>query len=189
MAWWNIGRRKRETVTTSWLGEKLAEGFYPAQTLQMVGGWHHLPADSPMPFLALASLHVAGVRIGCNQESIMRRVDQHIIVKVHHSLVAALVDKYANAHKPEPEPRALIPRLFDVANRVTDAFYTNANSKPPLPLPHWYAGKELCLFLLNGKGVPNPEEVMTYAEYLSVSIRATKQFLDGLLAADVALIE
>lgn len=163
--------------------------FDPAPMLQMVRDWHGFSAEDPAPFLALASLRVAGFRIGSNQKSIVTRIDPQTIVATHHCLVGALVDKYAIPQNPDCQPRVLVARLVELANKVTDVFYANANSEPPLPIPHWYAGKEVCLFLQNGEGVPNPGEVMTYAEYLSSAMTGTKKLLDDLLAADVAFVQ
>lgn len=84
MAWWKFGKQKYETAKADWVGEQLAEMLDPEPTLEEVRNRHHLAPTDLKPFLALASLSVAGVRIGSNQESIVSRVDKNIIVTVHH---------------------------------------------------------------------------------------------------------
>jgi hypothetical protein len=189
MAWWKFGKRKSETAEADWVGEQLAEMLDPEPTLQEVRNRHHLAPNDIKPFLALASLSVAGARIGLNQESIVTRVDKDIIVKVHHSFCSALVWNYGNRHHPERSPSELVLELVKLANKVTDAFYANSKSKPPLPLPHWFACKEIIAYLQNGEPASNPESIMIYSEYLSIGMRTTKVFVDELLARNVQLVE
>lgn len=186
MVWWKFGKAKRETVTASRVGKTLSQMFDPAREIRMVRDWHHLPVDDPRPFLTVASLRIVGFRIGPSQESIVTRVDQKILAKIYVSFVDALSVKYLVPHDSQNEQHALSDRLFELANEISDVFYANVNSKP---MPHWYVGKELCLYLQNAKGAPNPEEVMFYVEDLSSSIIATKKLFDDLLAAKITFVE
>jgi hypothetical protein len=188
VAWWKFDRFKKEAVTVSWVGEKLAELFDPAQMISTTRERHHLPPDDLKPFIALASLRMTGFEIGSSQESILSRVNKKILPKICLSFGAALIVRQAKRNDLFEEQETLVESLLNLANRVTDVFYANSNSKPPLPLPHWYAGKEICLYLQGGKGVPNPGEIMTYVADLSTTILGTKELLDDLLAAGITFV-
>ena len=78
--------------------------------------------------------------------------------------------------------------IMTLAGTLTDVFYANASSKPPKPVPHWFVGKEVCAFLQGPAEVPNPEEIMTFADFLSASMRVTKKSLDDLLDAGIRIV-
>lgn len=189
MSWWKFGRRERESVDASWLGEKIAEMFDASSMLELVRKWHGLLSDDPRAFVAVASLRVAGFRIGSNQQSIVSRADPRAIAEVHHSFIGALIDKSIPHDSPSFRPYDRLADIMKLAGTLTDAFYANADSKPPLPIPHWFSGKEICMFLQSGNGAPNPEEVMRYADFLSESMRGTKKVLDELLDANVLIVQ
>lgn len=191
MAWWKFGRRQRESLDTSLLGEKIAEMFAASSSsiTEFVRERHGLPRDDPRAFVAVASLRVAGFRIGSNQQSIVSRTDPHALAEVQRSLIGALIDKSIPHDRSTFRPFECLAEVTSLAGMVTEAFYANADSKPPLPIPHWYAGKEVCMFLQGGDSVPNPGEVMTYAEFLSESMRATKKLLDELLDANILIVQ
>ena len=86
-------------------------------------------------------------------------------------------------------PYNRLAEIMKLASTLTDAFYANSQSRPPLPIPHWYAAKEVCMFLQSAHGVPNPEEVMRYVEFLSESMRGAKKVLDDLLDANVLIVQ
>ena len=189
MVWWKFGRREREVVNASWLGEQIAKILDPTSMLLLVQKWHDLSSDDPRAFVAVASLRVAGFRIGSNQQSVVSRVNRDAIAEVHHSLIGALVDASKSHSSSSFRPYDCLSEIMKLVGTLTAAFYANAHSKPPLPIPHWFAGREACLFLQNGLGTPNPEEVMTYADYLSESMRGTKKVLDELLDANVLIVQ
>jgi hypothetical protein len=186
MSWRKFGRSKRESVTAEWLGEKFAELLSPSAILATVQEWH--PSAGPRAFVAVASLRVAGFRIGSNQQSIVRKVDSRPLAEVHHSMIGALIDKSLPHDDPDFRPNERASEIMKLAGILTDVFYANASSKPPQPIPHWFAGKEVCAFLQNGGGVPNPEEIMIFAEFLSESMGATKSLLDELLDARIKIV-
>ena len=188
MAWWIFGKRKGETAKADWVGEQLAEMLDPESALEEVRTRYHLSPRDLRPFLALASLSVAGARIGMNQKSIVGHVDRDTIVIIHHSFCSALVLNFGNRHQPEQSPQELVFELVKLANKVTDTFYAHSESKPPLPLPHWFACKEIVVYLQNGEPASNPEHLMIYSEYLSISMRTTKVFVDELLARNISII-
>src|ERR1700687_5848809 len=160
MAWWNPGERKSETAKAALVGEELAKILDPEPYLQAVKEQHHLAANDLKPFLALASLSVAGTRIGLNQKSIVTRVDRAILSAIHDSFCAGLVWNYVSTQHPECSPAALVADLINLANKVTKEFYAHSQSKPPLPLPHWFACKATVAYLQNGEPASNPEEIM-----------------------------
>ncbi len=185
MSWWKFGRSKRESVTADWLGDKFAEMLSPSAILATVQEWH--PSAGPRAFVAVASLRVAGFRIGANQQSIVGRVDARALAEVHHSMIGALIDKSMSHDDPAFRPYERGSEIMKLAGTLTEVFYANTSSKPPRPIPHWFVGKEVCAFLQNGLGVPNPEEIMTFAEFLSESMGATKKLLDELLDAGIQI--
>jgi hypothetical protein len=186
---WKFGQRERETVKASWLGEKIAEMFNSSSMLKHVREWHNLPEDDPRAFVAVASLRVTGFRIGSNQESVVSRVDPNSIAEIHHSIIGELIDKSMPHDSPNFRPYDRLAEIMALAGKLTDIFYANAQSRPPLPVPHWFVGKEVCLYLLNANEVPNPEEVMLFADFLSESMGTTKKLLDELLDANVLIVQ
>lgn len=190
MVWWKLSRSRGETVTASWLGEKLAEMFDPARTLQIVSDWHQWIPDDSLPFLALASLRLVGFQLGATQKSITARINRKVMEQIQLSFIATLIANYANSQDSQCDPNILTSRLHDLAKKVMDAFYANLNDDPNVgPHPVWYAGKEVCMFLQNGVGTPNPGEITTYGEYLHDTPIGAKKLFDDLLAADIDFVE
>lgn len=175
-----------EDMSAERLGEKFAELLNPTTMLATVQEWY--PSAGPKAFVAVASLRIAGFRIGANQRTIVDSVDPRGLAEVHHSLIGMLVDKSMAHDDPAFGPYERVSEIMKLAVRLTEVFYANASSKPPKPIPHWFVGKEVCAFLQNGGGIANPEEIMTFAEFLSESMRATKQLLDELLDAGVRIV-
>ena len=184
------GKRGRETVTSEWVAERWAQAFYAPEIVRDVGQRHGWSPASPEPFLALAALKLLGFSLGIQQKS--------VAAKLAPSLRKMITDKYAAelAHKyyeytanPECGSHDFIMRLLALGGRLSDTFFANVHDgdteRPP---PHWFAAKELCLFLLGGDGVPNPGEMMTYVEWLSGEVRSTKELFDELLAAGVDIV-
>ena len=93
-------------------------------------------------------------------------------------------------HNSQTHPREMLRGIYDLAQKVETAFFANAdNRNTELPPPHWYAGKEVCLFLQHGNGVPNPGEIMTYGDYLQGTAIGTKKLFDDLLAANLEFVD
>jgi len=174
-----------EVVSADWLGEQFAALLNPASMLAIVQ--ERYPSADTKVFVAVASLRVAGFRIGSNQRSIVEKVDRSALAEVHHSLIGALVDKSISHDNPAFKPYERVAEIMKLTGMLTDLFYANASSKPPQPIPHWFVGKEACMFLQNGAGVPNPEEIMLFAEFLSNSMGATKNLFDELLDVGVSI--
>lgn len=189
MSWWKFARGNRESLEAAWLGEKMAEMLSISSMRARLHDWHDLATEDSHGIVAAASLRVVGFRIGSNQASIVNRIDAAALMEVHHSLIAALIERNPPRGNQGIRPFDHLDAIMKLSNFLTAIFYANAKSAPPLPLPHWYVGKDVCMFLQHGAGVPNPEEVMVYAEFLSESMRTTKQFLDELLDAGIVVVQ
>ena len=181
-------QRQQEVVPADSFGEQFAKALSPttAAMLATVQDWY--PSAGPKAFVAVASLRVAGFRIGANQQSIVEKVDPDALAEVHHSLIGELIDKSRPHDDPAFRPYERTSEIMTLAGTLTEVFYGNASSKPPKPVPHWFVGKEVCAFLQRPAEVPTPEEIMTFADFLSESMSVTKKSLDDLLDAGIRIV-
>lgn len=181
-------QRQQEVVPADSLGEQFAKALNPttAAMLATVQDWY--PSAGPKAFVAVASLRVAGFRIGANQQSIVEKVAPDALAEVHHSLIGELIDKSMPHDDPAFRPYERMSEIMTLAGTLTDVFYANASSKPPKPVPHWFVGKEVCAFLQGPAEVPNPEEIMTFADFFSESMSVPKKSLDDLLDAGIRIV-
>ena len=189
MAWWKFGKRRSETATAKWVGEELAKIVYSERFVEEVRERHNLPPNDPKPFVALAALSFTGVRIALNQKLVVTRVDAAVIDVVHRSFCCAAIWNYGNAHHLRGSPSEWMVEVMQLANKITDAFYANAQSKPPKPLPHWFACKEMIAYLQGGEPASNPDDIMSYSDILSIYMRTTKIFIEELLARNVHILD
>lgn len=187
MTWWKFGRSKAEIVEAGWLGEKIADVLDPTAMLETIRDWHNLPSDDTRSFVAVVSLRMTGFGIGTSQKSITNHVGKKELFEVHNGLIGTLVDRSLSNERPNFQPHDLLNRIMELSQALTAIFYAHSSSKPPQPIPHYYVGKELCGYVQNG-GVPNPEEVFTFADYLSKSMIATKSLFDELIEANVRIV-
>ena len=179
---------QRVVVRADSLGQQFAKALNPttATMLATVQEWH--PSAGPKAFVAVASLRVAGFRIGANQQSIVEKVDRDALAEVHHSLIGELIDKSMPHDDPEFRPYERASEIMKFTGTLTDVFYANASSNPPKPVPHWFVGKAVCAFLQRPAEEPNPEEIMKFADFLSESMTVTKKSLDDLLDAGMRIV-
>lgn len=172
-----------DSISAEMLGKKLSELLDPAEMLKVVRQWH--PSSEARTFVTVAAVRITGFNVGSNQRSIMDRIDREALLAVHTSLITELVAKELVDTEEASNRQGYLSEVVKLSKKFTGAFYANASSKPPQPIPHWFVGKAACLYLQADQGVPNPEELMQLAQFLSDSMIATKKLLDELLDAGV----
>ena len=178
-----------ESVSYKDVADDLADRLYPEAILVGIeDGDAYSPTDE-RSFIAYSSLSVTGAIVAMHQASIARRVDANVLEGIKERLFSRLAYTFASQHDlPETAFTNLIEQTVGLAKNVVGAFREHIDSKPPLPLPHWFASKEALAYLHNASPL-NPEEVMVFSEYLSLCIRASKQFLDELLTRDIQVVK
>ena len=61
-------------------------------------------------------------------------------------MIGALIDKSMSHDDPAFRPHERASEIMKLAGTPTDVFDANASSKPPRPIPHWFAAKRFVHF-------------------------------------------